>query len=154
MLDRVAAKLSHTITCPLHDCFTHTSGLAHAHSTNYTLAHTPQFIIWKTYRSCHNIIMQCGLTVKYIRRAVHIQSVFIKNVFSFRVLPLSYWKIQWTEHVVCTMLETVGTKWVVLDRQSAVGQPSFCVGYCVDRVGRLFRFPINCIVWLFLISLN
>ena len=63
MLDRVATKLSHSITCPLHDCFTHTSGLAHAHSINYTLAHTPQFNIWKTYRSCHIIIMQCGLTV-------------------------------------------------------------------------------------------
>jgi len=67
MLDRVAAKLSHSITCPLHDCFTHTSGLAHAHSTNYTLAHTPQFIVWKTYRSCHIIIVQCGLTFSGMR---------------------------------------------------------------------------------------
>ena len=64
--------------------------------------------------------------------------------------PLSYWKNQWTEHIVCTMLETVGTKWVVLARPSAAGQPLLCAGYCVDRVGRLLWFPINCTVWMFI----
>jgi len=67
--------------------------------------------------------------------------------------------IQWleerkSEHVVCTMLETVGTKWVVLVGESAAGQPSLCAGYCVDRVGRLFCQPSNCIVWLFIFLLN
>ena len=70
------------------------------------------------------------------------------------VWPLSYGKNRWTEHVVCTLLETVGTKWVVLARPCAAGQLSLCDGYCVDRVGRLFWISINCIVAMFIIVFN
>ena len=53
LLEDVAAKPSHSITCPKQDCFTHTSGLAHAHSSNYTPALARLFIFYTIYRSCH-----------------------------------------------------------------------------------------------------
>ena len=69
LLENVAAQPSHSITCPKHDCFTHTSGLAPCPHIKLYPCFTQHYNIKDTiFRSCHIFNMQCSLTVGGMNR--------------------------------------------------------------------------------------